>query len=46
MAEGVVYVDDDAAVRDGPKLLIESVDLRVEATAQAFLDACDPADVC
>ena len=45
MAEGVVYVvDDDAAVRDSLKWLIESVDLRVEAcaNAQAFLDAYEP----
>lgn len=44
MAEGVVYVvDDDAAVRDGLKFLIESVELEVApcANAQAFLDAYD-----
>ena len=42
MAEGTVYVvDDDAAVRDSLKWLIESVGLRVQpcASAQAFLDA-------
>jgi RNA polymerase sigma factor (sigma-70 family) len=44
MADGVVYVvDDDAAVRDGLKWLIESVDLQVAPcpSAQAFLDAYD-----
>jgi RNA polymerase sigma factor (sigma-70 family) len=44
MAEGVVYVvDDDAAVRDGLKWLIESVELQVApcASAQAFLDSYD-----
>lgn len=46
MADGVVYVvDDDAAVRDGLKWLIESVELQVAPcpSAQAFLDAYDPA---
>ena len=44
MADGVVYVvDDDAAVRDSLAWLIESVDLKVVAcaNAQAFLDAYD-----
>jgi two-component system response regulator FixJ len=44
MADGIVYVvDDDAAVRDSLKWLIESVGLRVQAcaSAQAFLDAYD-----
>ena len=44
MAEGVVYVvDDDAAVRDGLKWLIESVELQVApcASAQAFLETYD-----
>lgn len=44
MAEGVVYVvDDDAAVRDGLKWLIESVELQVSScpSAQAFLEAYD-----
>jgi len=45
MAEGIVYVvDDDAAVRDSLKWLIESVGLRVLpcVNAQAFLDAYEP----
>ena len=44
MADGVVYVvDDDAAVRDGLKWLIESVELQVAPcpSAQAFLEAYD-----
>lgn len=44
MADGVVYVvDDDAAVRDGLKWLIESVELQVAPcpNAQAFLDTYD-----
>lgn len=44
MADGVVYVvDDDAAVRDGLKWLIESVELQVTpcASAQAFLETYD-----
>ena len=44
MADGVVYVvDDDAAVRDGLKWLIESVELQVSPcpSAQAFLEAYD-----
>ncbi|MEW6271707.1 MAG: response regulator [Thermodesulfobacteriota bacterium] len=43
-SDAIVYVvDDDAAVRDGLRFLVESVDLRVEscASAQAFLDAYD-----
>jgi RNA polymerase sigma factor (sigma-70 family) len=40
----VYVVDDDAAVRDGLKWLIESVELQVAPcpSAQAFLDAYDP----
>ena len=44
MADGVVYVvDDDDAVRDGLKWLIESVDLQVAPcpNAQTFLEAYD-----
>ena len=44
MADGVVYVvDEDAAVRDGLKWLIESVELQVAPcpSAQAFLEAYD-----
>jgi RNA polymerase sigma factor (sigma-70 family) len=44
-SDAVVYVvDDDAAVRDGLRFLVESVELRVEscASAQAFLEAYDP----
>lgn len=46
MADGVVYVvDDDAAVRDGLKWLVESVDLQVAscASAQDFLETYDRA---
>jgi len=43
-SDAVVYVvDDDAAVRDGLRFLVESVDLRVEpcSSAQAFLESYD-----
>ncbi len=46
MAEPTVYiVDDDKAVRDSLRWLIESTKLRVRTydSAQAFLDDCDPA---
>jgi RNA polymerase sigma factor (sigma-70 family) len=46
MADGIVYVvDDDDAIRDSLKWLIESVGLRVHpcASAQAFLEAYDRA---
>jgi len=40
----VFVVDDDQAVRDSLRWLIESINLNVEihGTAQAFLAACDP----
>ena len=40
----VFVVDDDQAVRDSLRWLIESINLKVEihGTAQAFLAACDP----
>lgn len=40
----VFIVDDDEAVRDALRLLVESAELRAEAypSAQAFLDACPP----
>lgn len=43
-APTVFIVEDDQAVRDSLKWLVESVDLQVEAfdSAKSFLEACDP----
>jgi FixJ family two-component response regulator len=40
----VFVVDDDSAMRDSLRWLLESVGLRVEtfATGEEFLDTCDP----